>query len=234
MLGSKGRMNDHVLARIKGGLIVSCQALPDEPLHSSYIMARMAYAAMLGGAKGIRANTGADISEIKKAAALPVIGIVKRDYDDSPVYITPTMPEVDELIGCGAEIIAMDATARRRPGGEGLGDFFRRVKEKYPQQLFMADCATFSEGMEAALLGFDLIGTTLCGYTDESRGAKVPDFRLLTGLVGQCGRPVIAEGGIWSPAELRRVMECGVHAAVVGSAITRPMLITEHFVKAIG
>lgn len=223
-----------ILAQIKGGLIVSCQALPDEPLNSSYIMARMAYAAMLGGAKGIRANTALDILEIKKLVNLPVIGIVKRDYQDSPIYITPTMGEIEELIGCGAEIIAMDATNRLRPDGECLGSFFRRVKEKYPNQLWMADCATFTEGMEAARLGFDLVSTTLCGYTDESKGVEVPDYRLLTDLVSQCGKPVVAEGGIWSPEALKSAMDCGVHAAVVGSAITRPMLITERFVKAIG
>ncbi|MCL2719493.1 MAG: N-acetylmannosamine-6-phosphate 2-epimerase [Lachnospiraceae bacterium] len=224
----------NILDNIKGGLIVSCQALPDEPLHSSYIMAKMAYAAMMGGAKGIRANTAVDINEIKKVAALPVIGIVKCDYNDSPIYITPTMQEVDELTGCGAEIIAMDATARLRPGGEGLKAFFTRVREKYPRQLFMADCATFAEGIAAAEMGFDIISTTLCGYTDESKGMVVPDYSLLTDLVSQCGKPVIAEGGIWAPAELRQAMACGCHAAVVGSAITRPQLITERFVRELG
>ena len=220
-----------ILASIKNGLIVSCQALPDEPLHNPFIMARMAYAAMVGGAKGIRANTAIDILEIKKTVALPVIGIVKCDYDDSPIYITPTMQEVDELIECGAEIIAMDATNRLRPGGENLISFFTRVRVKYPEQLFMADCATFDEGMAAAGLGFDLIGTTLCGYTEESKGVAVPNYRLLTDLVSQCGKPVIAEGGIWSPEEFRQVMDLGIHAAVVGSAITRPQLITERFVR---
>ena len=138
--------NQKILEQIKGRLIVSCQALESEPLHSSYIMSRMAYAAMLGGAAGIRANTVADITEIKKAVDLPVIGIVKQDYDGSDVYISPTMKEIDALTECGVSIIAADATdsARRpRPDGKSLDEFFKEIREKYPNQLFMADCSTY-------------------------------------------------------------------------------------------
>lgn len=123
-------------------LIVSCQALPDEPLHSSFIMGRMALAAKEGGAAGIRANTKEDIAEIRKQVDLPVIGIVKRDYEDSDVYITPTMKEVDELMEVHPEIIALDATGRLRPKGKTLDAFFRECKEKYPDQMWMADCST--------------------------------------------------------------------------------------------
>ena len=113
------------ISSIKGKLIVSCQALPDEPLHSSFIMGKMAKAAKQGGAKGIRANTCEDIKEIKNEVDLPVIGIIKKDYENSKVYITPTMKEVDDLISSKAEIIAMDATKDLRPGGIGIDEFFK-------------------------------------------------------------------------------------------------------------
>ena len=119
--------NQAILNRIKGGLVVSCQALKEEPLYSSYIMSRMAYAAMLGGAVGIRANTIADITEIKKRVSLPIIGIIKEVYGDCDVYITPTMKEVDALVECGVSIIAADATdsdKRPRPDGKSLDEFF--------------------------------------------------------------------------------------------------------------
>jgi len=218
-----------ILEKIKGGLIVSCQALEDEPLHSSFIMARMAYAAMLGGAVGIRANSAQDICEIKKNASIPVIGIIKKDYPDSSVYITPTINEVDALAECGCEIIATDATDRSRHNGETLEQFFSTVRRKYPRQLFMADCSTYNEGMKAAALGFDLIGTTLCGYTEESKNDVAPNYDLISRLVCNSGKPVIAEGNIWTTEQLQTVKKCGVHAAVVGSAITRPMLITRRF-----
>ena len=221
-----------ILEKIKGGLIVSCQALEDEPLHSSIIMAKMAYAAMLGGARGIRANSSCDILEIKKVVELPLIGIIKKEYPDSLVYITPTIEEVAQLVACGCEIIAMDATNRKRPNNESLVSFFEEVRRRYPHQLFMADCATYEEGLQAAQLGFDLIGTTLSGYTEESANDPKPNYRLLSDLVQDSGKPVIAEGNIWSPKQLQLAKECGIHAAVVGSAITRPMEITKRFVKA--
>jgi len=218
-----------VLEKIKGGLIVSCQALEDEPLHSSFIMSRIAKAAELGGAVGIRANSVEDITEIKKIVELPVIGIIKIDYPDSLIYITPTMDEVDALAECGCEIIAMDATDRLRPQGRMLSEFFSNVRKKYPLQLFMADCATFREGMDAAALGFDIIGTTMCGYTEESKNDVTPNYQLISDLVRCSGKPVIAEGNIWTTEQLLLVKNCGIHAAVVGSAITRPMLTTRRF-----
>jgi len=218
-----------VLDDIKGGLIVSCQALPDEPLHSSFIMGRMAYAAMLGGAKGIRANSCEDICEIKKNVSLPIIGIIKADYPNCPVYITPTMQEVDALVACECDIIAMDATNCPRPTGETLAEFFAQVRKKYPTQLFMADCSNYEEGMAAAEMGFDMVGTTLSGYTEYTKGAPAPNLHLMSGLVYNCGKPVIAEGNIWTPEQLQLAKDCGIHAAVVGSVITRPMLITQRF-----
>ena len=124
-------MNNHhktILDSIHGKLIVSCQALSDEPLHSSYIMSKMALAASIGGAGGIRANSVEDIHEIRKEVNLPIIGIIKQDYPDSPVYITPTMKEVDALMNEGVEIMAIDATNRIRPGGMTLDAFFHQIK----------------------------------------------------------------------------------------------------------
>lgn len=225
--------NQTILDSIHGKLIVSCQALPEEPLHSSFIMGRMALAATMGGAGGIRANTVEDIAEIRKNTSLPIIGIIKKDYPDSEVYITPTMAEVDALMECGVEILAMDATARKRPGGQSLDDFFREVKQKYPEQLFMADCASPEDGMHAAELGFDLIGTTMAGYTDYTRGVKVPPYAMIKKLVLESGKPVIAEGHISTPEMLRHAMDMNVWAVVVGSAITRPYEITKTFMKAL-
>ena len=167
-------MNQKV-ENLKGKLIVSCQALPDEPLHSSFIMGRMALAAKQGGASGIRANTKEDIKEIQSQVDLPIIGIVKRDYDDSDIYITPTMKEIEELMEVKPEIIAMDATISKRPGGKTLDEFFKEVKAKYPDQLFMADCSTVEEALHADELGFDFIGTTMVGYTEQSKGDKIEE-----------------------------------------------------------
>ena len=220
---------------VKGKLIVSCQALHDEPLHSSYVMGKMALAAKEGGAKGIRANTKEDIAEIKKVVDLPVIGIVKRDYEDSKIYITPTIKEVDELVEVGAEIIALDATNLVRPGGKYLLDFFQEVKKKYPNQLFMADCSTVEEAVNADELGFDFIGSTLVGYTSHSEGMEIAsdDFKILREILSKVKHPVIAEGNINTPEKAKRVLELGCYSVVVGSAITRPQLITKGFVDEI-
>ncbi len=218
---------------IKGGLIVSCQALPDEPLHSSYIMSRMAYAAYEGGAVGIRANTAKDIKEIRATVSLPVIGIVKQVYEGCDVYITPTIQEVEALIEVGVEIIAMDATKRPRPDGRMIEEVFPEIRERYPDQLFMADCSCVEEGLQAEQLGFDLLGTTMAGYTPYTKGTKLPDVTMIKTLVEQSKKPVIAEGGIWCPEDLKRVLDTGAWAAVVGTAITRPRDITRRYVEAI-
>lgn len=220
---------------LKGKLIVSCQALPEEPLHSSFIMGRMARAAKMAGAGGIRANTKEDIAEIKKEVELPVIGIVKRDYEDSKVYITPTMKEVDELMEVGVDIIAIDATISKRPGGKSLAEFFREIKAKYKDQAFMADCSTVEEAIEADCLGFDFIGSTMVGYTEQSKGDRIEaeDFRILRKMIESVKHPVIAEGNINTPAKAKRVMELGAYAVVVGSIITRPQLIAVPFVEAL-
>ena len=157
-----------VLDSLKGKLIVSCQALENEPLHSPFIMSRMALAAAQGGAAGIRANSVADISAIKEIVSLPMIGIIKRDYPGSEVFITATLREVDELMTVEPEIIALDATARPRPGGQTLEELVTQIRARYPSVLLMADIATVEEAVTAERLGFDCVGTTLYGYTAET------------------------------------------------------------------
>lgn len=227
-------MNDKV-ENLKGKLIVSCQALPHEPLHSSFIMGRMALAAKEGGAAGIRANTKEDIAEIQAQVDLPIIGIVKRDYEDSKVYITPTMKEIEELMEVKPEIIALDATVNLKPGGKTLDGFYREIRAAYPEQLLMADCSTVEEALHADELGFDFIGTTLVGYTEQSRGLKIEadDFAIIRQIVAKARHRVIAEGNINTPEKARRVIELGAFSVVVGSIITRPQLITKSFAEAL-
>ena len=220
---------------LKGKLIVSCQALADEPLHSSFIMGRMAAAAAEGGAAGIRANTAEDIREIQSTVDLPVIGIVKRDYPDCRVYITPTIREVEELMEVKPDIIALDATGALRPGDKSLDEFFAELKQRYPDQLWMADCSTVEEALHADALGFDFIGTTMVGYTPQSQGDKIEanDFEILREIVANTEHRVIAEGNINTPEKARRVIDLGAYAVVVGSIITRPQLITRAFARAL-
>ena len=223
------------MEQLRGKLIVSCQALPHEPLHSSFIMGRMAKAAKEGGAYGIRANTPEDIREIQSEVDLPVIGIVKRDYEDSKVYITPTMREVEELMEVKPEVIAVDATGALRPEGITLEEFFHQIKEKYPNQLLMADCSTVEEALFADELGFDFIGTTMVGYTEQSQGMHIEenDFEILRTILANVKHRVIAEGNIDTPEKCRRVIELGAYSVVVGSIITRPQLITKRFAEAL-
>ena len=227
-------MNEKVES-LKGKLIVSCQALPHAPLHSSFIMGRMALAAKEGGAYGIRANTKEDIAEIQPQDDLPVIGIVKRDYEDSKVYITPTMKEINELMEGKPDIIALDATHSLRPGGRTLDEFYREIRKSYPEQLLMADCSTVEEALHADQLGFDFIGTTLVGYTDQSRDLKIEsnDFEIIRQIVAKVKHRVIAEGNINTPEKAKRVIELGAFSVVVGSIITRPQLITKSFAEAL-
>ena len=224
---------DQIIESIRGKLIVSCQARPEEPLHSPFIMGRMALAAAEGGAGGIRANTPEDVTEIKRVVDLPVIGLFKKDYPDSEVYITPTMDEISAMVDCCCEIIAMDATSRVHPAGRSLDEVFAEARKKYPDQLFMADCSTFEECVHAAEIGFDIVGTTMRSYTSYTKGAVIPDFGLFRQLKEQMKVPFIAEGGIWSPSEAKQAIECGALAVVVGSAITRPQLITRRYAEAV-
>ncbi|MEG1448597.1 MAG: N-acetylmannosamine-6-phosphate 2-epimerase [Oscillospiraceae bacterium] len=207
------------------GLIVSCQALPDEPLHSSFIMGKMAKAAFVGGAVGIRANGVEDIEEIKKNVNLPIIGIIKKEYPNLVPYITPTEKEVLELVEVGVDVIAVDATINQDE------DFLRSLKTKWKSQKFMADISTAEEGLRADKFGFDYIGLTLVGYTSQSKG--MDKFEILEELVEKCHKPIIAEGNFSTPDLAKRAMEMGAYAVVVGGAITRPQLITKTFADAV-
>lgn len=216
---------------IKDKLIVSCQALEDEPLHSSFIMGKMANAAKIGGAVAIRAQGVEDIIEIKKVTNLPVIGIIKRNYEDSPIYITPTKKEIDELLTTKCEMIAIDATNRNRPNNENLEELINYIKSK--NVLVMADISNYEEAIKAYEYGVDCISTTLSGYTPYTKKLEGPDFDLIEKLVKELDIPIIAEGRINTPEELAKALSIGAYSAVVGSAITRPQLITEKFTKAI-
>jgi len=219
------------LADVQGKLIVSCQALPDEPLHSSFIMGRMALAAKEGGAVAIRAQSSEDIREIQKVTGLPVIGLVKRNYEDSPIYITPTMAEVVDLLTTNCEMIALDMTDRPRPHQEKLSDLLARIHAE--GRLVLADISTYEEGMAAAKLGADAISTTLSGYTPYSPQLSGPDVELVAALSRDLDIPVFAEGRINGPEDIKRVMAAGAYAPIVGSAITRPQLITAKFAQAL-
>lgn len=221
--------------QIKGGLIVSCQALEHEPLYTKEggVMPLMAKAAAQSGAVGIRANTVRDITQIKAVVDLPVIGIIKKDYPGTPMYITVTMAEVDALVECGVDILAVQGTSALRPDGSTAADFIRQIKAKYPQQLIMADIATLEEAMACAEAGADFVGTTMRGYTPETKGIDDIDFAFITELAQKCPAKVIAEGHIHSPEQAVQALQAGAFALVVGGAITRPAEITARFTGAI-
>lgn len=223
--------NEIILEKIKGGLIVSCQALQDEPLHSSIIMGKMAIAAKVGGAVGIRANSVEDICEIRKNVDLPIIGIIKSIYENYDVYITPTIKEVEMLINSPCEIIAFDATERKRPNNVKIDEIIKRIHVS--GKLAMADISTYEEGVKASNLGADIISTTLSGYTEYSPQKSEPDYELIKELSENVKIPVIAEGRIASPDKLLKSLKCGAYSVVVGGAITRPQLITKEFTEAI-
>lgn len=226
---------EQLLKQIEHGLIVSCQALEHEPLYTPEggIMPLMAKAAAMSGAVGIRANTVRDITQIKAAVDLPVIGIIKKDYPGTPMYITVTMDEVDALVGCGVDILAVQGTGALRPDGSTAAEFIRAVKAKYPHQPVMADIATFEEAMACAEAGADFVGTTMRGYTPETTGINDIDFEFVAKLAKGCPAKVIAEGHIHYPEQARKALEAGAFALVVGGAITRPAEITARFTAAI-
>ncbi len=215
------------IAQVRGQLIVSCQALPNEPLHGAPIMARMAVAAQMGGAKGIRANGVEDIRAIRQAVDLPLIGLYKDGADG--VYITPSSWHAQAVIAAGAQVVAFDATRRPRPNGERVSDILHAIHAQH--RLALADVATLEEARAAQADGADFIAPTLNGYTDQTAANATPDFELIRAMVAALTVPVIAEGHINTPQQARQALACGVLAVVVGSAITRPQIITANFVR---
>lgn len=225
-----------ILEKLKGKLIVSCQALEGEPLHRSEggVMVLMAKAALEAGAGGIRAEGVVDIGQIKaRFKNVPIIGIIKRSYPNYASYITATMKEVDELVAVGSDIIALDATLQERGDGQTVNVFVKQIKTKYPEQLLMADISTLEEGLNAAEIGFDLIGTTMNGYTPYTETQTEVNFELMKNLVEQTKIPIVAEGKIHTPEDLAKAFDQGVFTAVVGGAITRPKDIARRFIQAI-
>ena len=223
---------NHVIPR---GLVVSCQALKDEPLYGGDTIPKMALAAMRGGAVGIRANTVRDINAINRRlkGQLPIIGLIKKVYPDSPVYITPTKKELSALIRSKCSVIAMDATMRPRPNGATLDDLVAYARAHTDKPL-MADVATYEEAMNAERLGFDYVSTTMRSYTEETKGFVIPDPDFLRQLKADIkNATVIAEGGINSFEALRSVLDADIDHVIIGGAITRPMLITQKFVNVI-
>ena len=194
-------MKNTFLDQVKGSLIISCQALPDEPLHSSFIMSRMALAAKEAGAAGIRANSIVDIQAIQDEVDLPVIGLNKVDYPDSPVYITPTIKEMRAVAATGCAAVACDVTGQPRPNGEKLADIVATMRAEFPDTLLMADTDTLENVRLADELGFDIIGTTMHGYTPATKGANIADddFAYLKAVLKTTSHPVIAEGKVDTP-----------------------------------
>ena len=210
---------EKLFAQIKGGLIVSCQALEHEPLYTKEggVMPLMAKAAAMSGAVGIRANTVRDITQIKQVVDLPVIGIIKKDYPGTPMYITVTMKEVDELVACGVDILAVQGTGALRPDGSTSAQFIRAIKAKYPEQLVMADCDNLENAMLCAEAGADF-STTMQLPTPETTGIDDIDFDFIRKLSAECPAKIIAEGHIHYPEQAVKALEAGAFALVVGGA----------------
>jgi N-acylglucosamine-6-phosphate 2-epimerase len=215
---------------IKNGLIVSCQARRGWPMYGADIMGALSKAAEKGGAVGIRATGPENIKAIKKVTKLPVLGIHKQWIEECEVYITPTYESAISIIEAGASIVALDGTQRKRPHGETVERIIGKIHSEHPNILVMADCATFEEGLIAEKFGADIISTTLCGYTEETKYVKEVDYDLIRKLSSALKIPIIAEGHIHTKDHARKAIESGAFAVVVGTAITRPEIITKRFV----
>ena len=222
-----------ILDDLKGKIIVSSQAMPNEPFYDEKCMMAMMQSAVNGGAKGLRVAGKRDVINAT-TFGIPVIGLTKPEKLPenwrSVVYITPGIKEVKELIEAGADSIAFDGTSRPRPDGSSIEQLIQLIH--FAGRLAMADISTLEEGLHCAELGADIISTTLAGYTDESGEAgETPDFDLLTELVNRIEKPVFLEGRVWYPEEVKKAFELGAHSVVIGSAITRPHLITKRFTE---
>lgn len=224
----------NIIEKLKGKIVVSSQAMPDEPLYKEECMLAMMASAINGGAGGLRVAGARDVKNAK-TFGVPVIGLTKpnglpKNWKEI-VYITPSLEKVNSLIEAGADIIAFDGTSRPHENCtlEEIIDVIHKAG-----RLAMADISTLEEGVNCAKLGADIISTTLAGYTLESgTPSEGPDYALLEKLVNKVDKPVILEGRIWEPNEAKKAFELGAHCVVIGSAITRPQLITKRFVEGI-
>jgi N-acylglucosamine-6-phosphate 2-epimerase len=228
------RAKAEILEQLRGGLIVSCQAEGEDPFNNPEEIARFARAAEMGGACGIRAREVENIQAVRQAVALPIIGITKAEYPNGRVLITPDFDDIRAIVRAGSDIVALDATDRVRPNGLRGQEFLARVKGECDRPL-MADISNAAEAVAAVEAGGDLVGLTLSGYTPETEAAvkDEPDWALLEEVLRLVDVPVILEGRVWTPAQARRGIEYGAFAVVVGTAITRPRLITMRFVEAV-
>lgn len=224
-----------IIEKIKGNLIVSCQALKGEPLYlgEKTVMHLMARAAKQAGACAIRTNGVMDVLAIKEETKLPVIGLIKQNYEGFEPFITPTMLEIDQLVEAKADVIALDCTLRPRVDKKTINEFIKEVKEKYPDILLMADVSNYEEGINATNAGVDFVGTTLSGYTTYTKDKDGPDYDLVERLAKDISVPVIAEGKVHYPDQAKKMLDLGATSVVVGGAITRPLEITERFINAI-
>jgi N-acylglucosamine-6-phosphate 2-epimerase len=218
--------------QVRGRLIVSCQALPHEPLFGSAIMARMAVAAAQGGAAAIRANTPVDIAAIRAAVSLPIVGLFKVDVEGYAVYITPRLADAVAVAEAGAGVIAIDATQRSRPEYANLAGYIAAIHVATGKPV-LADISTYEEGLAAAAAGADLVSTTMSGYTPYSPALPGPDLQLVRALAGDLSVPLIAEGRYHTPDQVVAALAAGATSVVVGGAITRPQEITTRFVAAV-
>lgn len=221
--------------QMKGKVIVSCQAVPGEPLYveEKSIMYLMARAAKQAGTPVIRTSSIRDVTAIKEETGLPVIGLIKVQYDGFESYITPTMKEVDALVEAGSDVIALDCTNQKRGDGKSISEFITEVRRKYPDEILMADISTYEEGVNAWKLGVDIVGTTMSGYTPYSPKLDGPDYELVKKLSSTVDIPVIGEGRVHSPEQAVEMLNAGAFAVVVGGAITRPLEIAQRFIKAV-
>lgn len=224
-----------IFDKIKGKVIVSCQAVPGEPLYveEKSIMYLMARAAKRAGTPAIRTSSIRDVVAIKEETGLPVIGLVKIQYEGFESYITPTMKEVDDLVAAGSDIIAFDCTNQKRGDGKTISEYITEVRTKYPDAILMADISTYEEGINAWKLGMDLVGTTMSGYTSYSPKLPGPDYELVRRLAADIDVPVIGEGRVHSPEQAVEMLNAGAFAVVVGGAITRPLEIATRFIQAV-
>lgn len=226
---------------LKRGLIVSCQATPEEPMHGSEIMARMAVAAQMGGAVGVRVNTYDDLCAVRNAVSIPILGIIKHKFPGYWPYMTPILSDVDLVVKSGAEIVCIDGTDLPHPEGNDIDKYVKMIREKYPRMEICCDVATLSQGIHAASLGVDYVATTLYGYTPDTidtnspviNELREPNIDLVEQLAKHIDVPIIAEGRYWDEINAIKGMKAGAYAVTIGAGITRPQIITKKIVDAI-